>query len=237
MKILAFDCSAGPASCAVTDGKKLCGQFFINVPVTHSQTLMPMAEALLQSVQLSLEDIDGFAISNGPGSFTGVRIGVGAVKGLAEPKRKKCVGVSTLEAIARIHTGKKIICAVMDARCSQVYNALFFAEGCKRLCDDRALMIDELVPELIALHEEYKGYEIVLAGDGARLVYDTAKLDFLTVAPAPVDCQTAYGVALVAAEVFENGGGVDPEQLMPYYLRLPQAERELKNKSEGGKQQ
>ena len=125
MKLLAIDCSAGPASCAVTEENKLLGEFFIDVRLTHSQTLMPMVESLLRSLTLSLAEIDAFAISNGPGSFTGIRIGVGAVKGMAEPEQKVCVGVSTLEAIARIHTGDKLICSVMNARCNQVYQALF----------------------------------------------------------------------------------------------------------------
>lgn len=232
MKILAIDCSAGPASCALTEEDKLLGQFFVDVKLTHSQTLMPMVEALLRSVLLSVNDVEVFAISNGPGSFTGIRIGVGAVKGMAEPGQKKCVGVSTLEAIARVHNGNKLICAVMDARCNQVYNAIFDLDGFARLCDDRAVSISDLGVELESLHTQYPDKEIVLAGDGARLVYDTLKLEYLTVAPKPIHCQTAYGVALAALEQLKNGGGVDAAELMPTYLRLPQAERELKKRRE-----
>ena len=232
MKILAIDCSAGPASCALTEKDKLLGQFFIDVKLTHSQTLMPMVESLLKSVMIPISEVDAFAISNGPGSFTGIRIGVGAVKGMAEPMQKKCIGVSTLEAIARIHGGDKILCAVMDARCNQVYNALFDLNGFTRLCDDRAISIDDLAAELTKLHNEYPNKEIVLAGDGAELVYNTLNYEFLKLASKPNHCQTAYGVALAAFETLKNGGGVDAAELMPTYLRLPQAERELKKRRE-----
>lgn len=228
MKILSFDCSAGPVSCAVTEGNRLLGQFFIDVRLTHSQTLLPMAEALLRSQMLKISDIEAFAISNGPGSFTGIRIGVAAVKGMAEPGQQPCVGVSTLEAIARPHAEEGLLCAVMDARCGQVYNALFSTVGnFERLCEDRAVTIGLLGEELVRLHEAKPGRSILLAGDGARLVYDTLKLDFLRLATPPNHCQTAYGVALAAVQRLENGGGVPAAELMPVYLRLPQAEREL----------
>lgn len=233
MKILAMDCSAGPASCAVTQGDRLLGQFFIDVRLTHSQTLIPMVEALLRSLQLSLSDVDAFAVSSGPGSFTGIRIGVGAVKGMAEPGQQPCAGVSTLEAIARPHREEGILCAVMDARCNQVYNALFATElHFERLCADRAVTISQLGEELARLHAEDPGRPILLAGDGARLVLDTLQMGFLTVAPPPNHCQTAYGVALAARQRLENGGGIAASELMPVYLRLPQAERELKRRRE-----
>lgn len=193
-----------------------------------------MVESLLQSLTLSLADIDAFAISNGPGSFTGVRIGVGAVKGMAEPGQKPCVGVSTLEAIARVHSGDKLVCAVMDARCNQVYNAIFQTDTFARLCADRALAIPELGAELQRLHAENPGREILLAGDGAQLVYDVLQLDFLQIAPSPIHCQSAFGVALAAWEELQKGGGCCAADLMPFYLRLPQAERELKKRRENG---
>lgn len=233
MKILAIDCSAGPASCAVTEGDKLLGQFFIDVRLTHSQTLLPMVEALLRSMLLKVSDIAAFAVSSGPGSFTGVRIGVGAVKGMAEPGQQPCAGVSTLEAIARPHREEGLLCAVMDARCSQVYNALFSIGACfVRLCDDRAVTIAQLGEELEQLHTAEPDRPILLAGDGARLVYDTLQLDFLQLAAPPNHCQTAYGVALAALQQLENGGGIPAAELMPVYLRLPQAERELKKRRE-----
>lgn len=233
MKILAIDCSAGPASCAVTENTRLLGQFFIDVKLTHSQTLMPMVESLLRALQLSLADIGALAVSSGPGSFTGIRIGVGAVKGLAEPGQKTCVGVSTLEAIARPHKGDGILCAVMDARCGQVYNALFSTGAAfSRLCDDRACTIAALGDELTKLHSTAPTRPVLLAGDGAQLVYDTLQLPFLQLAPQPVHCQTAYGVALAAQPLLTNGGGIDPAELTPIYLRLPQAERELKKRRE-----
>lgn len=231
MKILSIDCSAGPASCAVTEDDRLLGQFFIEVRLTHSQTLLPMVEALLRSLMLKISDIEAFAISSGPGSFTGIRIGVGAVKGMAEPGQQPCVGVSTLEVIARPHTEECLLCAVMDARCQQVYNALFsIGENFERLCEDRAVTIAMLGEELERLHKAEPTRPILLAGDGARLVYDTLQFDFLRLAAPPNHCQTAYGVALAALQKLKAGGGIPAAELMPFYLRLPQAERELLNR-------
>ena len=130
MKILAVDSSAIPASAAVWEDGRLLGEFYSNTRQTHSQTLLPMVENLLKCTQTALNEIDLFAVSAGPGSFTGVRIGVACVKGLAMPEDKPCAGVSTLEAIAwNLAHLRGTICAVMDARCQQVYNAVFEADG------------------------------------------------------------------------------------------------------------
>lgn len=229
MKILGIECSAGAASCAVCDGDRLLGQFFIDVRRTHSETLMPMTEALLDSVNVPLGEIGGFAVSAGPGSFTGVRIGVAAVKGMAQPSKTGCAGVSSLEAAARIHREKAVICAVSDARCGQVYNALFETGGpvFRRLCPDRALSLDELGADLERLHAENPAAEIILTGDGLEIAAAALSLPWLTPAQPPLDRQTAYGVILAARETLESGG-VPPGELAPVYLRAPRAERELK---------
>ncbi len=223
MKILALECSAGPASVAVSENGKILASDFTNVALTHSQTLMPMLKSLLDKSGLSMKDIDAIAISCGPGSFTGIRIGISALKGLAAPRALPCYGVSTLRAIAENKRDfEGIIAAVMDARCNQVYNALFRAEGGKltRLCDDRALMTDELLAELDGFSER-----VVFVGDGARL-FECCISDRLSVAEGDSRYQSAVGVAL-AAEEYEPTAAA---RLMPFYLRLPQAERELRAK-------
>ncbi len=223
MKILALECSAGPASCAIAENGVIIASDFTNVKMTHSQTLMPMVKSMLDKADLEMSDIDALAISNGPGSFTGIRIGISAVKGLAAPKKLPCYAVSTLRTIAEnFRNTDCIVCAVMDARCNQVYNALFkISDGAvTRLCDDRALMIDELMQELSATKDN-----IIIAGDGAGL-FDGYAGGNITVADEERRYQAASGVALAALE-YE---AVIPNKLMPFYLRLPQAERELKSK-------
>lgn len=225
MKILALECSAGPASAAVLEDGVIIASAFTNIRATHSQTLLPMMKDMLDKKGISISDIEALAISHGPGSFTGIRIGISAVKGLAAPKRLPCYGVSTLRAIAENHRGfEGIISAVMDARCNQVYNALFKAEGGKitRLTEDRALMIDELLSELEGYSEN-----IIFSGDGAGL-FEKYSSEKLLVADENSRYQTAEGVAKAALEYEPTA----PESLTPFYLRLPQAERELKAKKE-----
>ena len=173
MKVLALDSSAKACSVAITDDNRILGSFFINTALTHSQTLVPMIDSVLKSTNTALEDIDRIAVSAGPGSFTGVRIGVSAVKGIAMPLNKPCVSISTLESMPyNVIDCDCIVCAVMDARCNQVYNALFDVTNREvtRLCDDRALSIPDLAEEL----KSYKS-KIVLVGDGAELCYDSFK--------------------------------------------------------------
>ncbi len=231
MKILGIDCSAGPASVAVCENKKVISSAFTNVKVTHSQTLMPMLTSVLKSANLTLSDIEGFAISAGPGSFTGIRIGIAAVKGLAAAKNIPCVPVSTLYGMAYSFIGtSSTVCCVMDARCNQVYNALFKVEGntVTRLCEDRALMCDELISELERINET-----VTVCGDGADMFCEKAKcLTNIVKAEEHLKYQNAVAVALCAEKDFSNGKTVPANKLLPVYLRLPQAERELKNKRE-----
>ncbi len=223
MKILSLECSAGPASSAVAENGVIIASDFTNVKMTHSQTLMPMVKNMLDKTGLEMNDIGALAISNGPGSFTGIRIGISAVKGLAAPRKLPCYAVSTLRAIAEnFKDFDGVVCAVMDARCNQVYNALFRVSGrvITRLCDDRALMIDELIKELSSIKDN-----IIIAGDGAGL-FEKFAGDNITVADQDKRYQTATGVALAALECKP----IESDKLMPFYLRLPQAERELKKK-------
>ena len=230
MKILAVDTSATAASVAVAEENKLIGEFSINTALTHSQTLMPMVDELLKNTGLSVNDIDAVAVNAGPGSFTGVRIGVAAVKGIAFPKNLPCVSVSTLESMAYNMLGNDcIVCSVMDARCSQVYNALFRVKGCTvtRMTDDRALSLTDLKNELRNINEK-----VVLAGDGAVLCskFLGEELENIMLAPFNNRIQTASSVAYAAFEKINNGETVKADELMPVYLRLPQAQRELNKK-------
>ena len=230
MKILAVDTSATAASVAVAEENKLIGEFSINTALTHSQTLMPMVDELLKNTGLSVNDIGAVAVNAGPGSFTGVRIGVAAVKGIAFPKNLPCVSVSTLESMAYNMLGNDcIVCSVMDARCSQVYNALFRVKGCTvtRMTDDRALSLTDLKNELRNINEK-----VVLVGDGAVLCskFLGEELENIMLAPFNNRIQTASSVAYAAFEKINNGETVKADELMPVYLRLPQAQRELNKK-------
>lgn len=227
MKILAVECSAGPASCAITENGKVLSYEFVNVKITHSETLMPMIEAVIKNSKQALENIDAFAVSAGPGSFTGIRIGIAAVKGLALPYKTPVAGVSTLAAMAE-NSGNVncILCACMDARCNQVYNALFKIQNgiITRLTPDRALLCEELCAEL---KNKYSAEKVIITGDGADLFYPYVS-DFAEKAPEFLRYQNAIGVAFAA----KNAEFLPPQNVNPIYLRLPQAERELKLKTE-----
>ena len=232
MRILAIDSSAGAASAAIAEDGKLLGEFYTNTRLTHSQTLMPMIGGVLDCARVPLESIDLFAVSAGPGSFTGVRIGVASVKGLAMGQGKPCAGVSTLEAMARnLAHMDCLICAVMDARCGQVYNALFVAKAGKltRLTEDRAISTAALAAEL---EEDELKIPLFLVGDGAKLCYNNENLRALGAALPPEHLlyQRAWGVAEVAKDQFAQGKALTAAALAPVYLRLPQAERELKKR-------
>ena len=232
MLILALDSSASPASAALLEDGKILSEFYINTKQTHSQTLMPMAEAVLRLSAKTLDDVDCLAVSAGPGSFTGVRIGVSCVKGLAMARNIPCAGVSTLRAMAENARGMDgVVCAVMDARCGQVYNALFRVENgeIERLCADRALPISELYAECKAY-----GDKLLLVGDGAALCHKTFSAFGARLLQPQQQFQRASGVAIAAQEQLCAGQTVTPDALMPIYLRLPQAERELKKKQESG---
>lgn len=227
MKILGVDSTATAASAAVYSDGRILSLNFSNTGLTHSQTLLPMIDSALKSADLDIKDIDVIAVSNGPGSFTGVRIGVAAVKGLAQPLGKKCIPVSTLEVIAKPLEGSGCYAvAVMDARCNQVYTAQFDCkDGFNRVTEDAAITIDELAESLKTVTQP-----IVLIGDGTTVTYNKLK-DVLKISAAPLSIryQSAANVALIAADNIERS--VDADKLLPNYLRLSQAERELKKKN------
>ncbi|MDE6454635.1 MAG: tRNA (adenosine(37)-N6)-threonylcarbamoyltransferase complex dimerization subunit type 1 TsaB [Dysosmobacter sp.] len=233
MKILALETAAKAVSAAITEDGKVLASAFQDTGLTHSRTLMPLVELLLRNTDMTAADLDAVAVSAGPGSFTGVRIGVSAAKGLAWAADRPCVPVSTLAALARnvSFLDGLIVCA-MDARRQQVYNALFEARNGKltRLTEDRAVALSDLAEELRGDPRPK-----TVLGDGGRLCRD-----FLTeagvpcrLAPPHLVKENAVSVALEAEEAARAGGLVSAQELAPVYLRPPQAER-LRREKQGG---
>ncbi len=232
MKILALDTSSQAASCALLEDGRPIGNFYIDAKLTHSQTILPMVESMLSACQQKLSDIDIFAVSNGPGSFTGLRIGTAAIKGMAHALNKPCIGLSTLEGLAYNMTGRSgAVCAVMDARCAQVYTALFDLDNnMSRITEDMAIPLTEL-QEILKNQEK----NVVLVGDGAVLCYNSLMeqegFDHVSLAPIHQRLQSAYSVGLAAVEKHLQEAA-PAKDLQPSYLRLPQAQRELLKKQE-----
>ncbi len=225
MKILSVDTSAVCASVAITEGEKIISLCSTNAGLTHSRTLLPMIDSVLKNSETELSDIDTFACSVGPGSFTGIRIGIASVKGLADGCGKKCLSVSTLEALAYNLLGRDVIaCSVMDARCSQVYCALFdvCSDEIKRLTADEAIKIEDLSKKLGSFDKK-----VVFVGDGAEICHSALGYD---IAPTLTRFQNAASVGICAYRHFESKKLLTAAELMPVYLRLPQAERELRAK-------
>ncbi len=231
MKVLGTDTTAGIASVAITDNGKLLSLFTLDSGNTHSATLLPMIEASLSALRMTPRDIDLYAVSAGPGSFTGVRIGAATVKGLAFPTDTPCIGVSSLAAMAeglRALTG--IICPVINARSGRVYAALFRADGKaspRRLTEDDALPIEELKKPL----GKYENEDVYLVGDAYGIV--TNGIDSPNIKPLPeqIRQQSAAGVAALGERLFREATGEEREKmtaeaLSVIYLRKPQAERE-----------
>ena len=230
MKILAFESSAKAAGVALIEDGTLLAESFQNTALTHSRTLMQMAEDMLRNCELTADDIDTVAVAAGPGSFTGVRIGVAAAKGFAWGKEIPCCGVSTLEAMvlgAAMTDG--VYCACMDARRNQFYNAVFAVENGKveRMTEDRAIDAEELREELKKTEKT-----VFLVGDGAALCYNLIAegLPHLRLLPEHLRQQRASGVALAAYAQVQSGAVCSAEELTPNYLRLSQAERERAEK-------
>lgn len=237
MRILGIECTAAPVSCALFEDGKIKAEYFLNLKTTHSQTLLPMAESVLKLSGMEISDIDAIAVTSGPGSFTGVRIGISAVKGLAFADNKPCIPVSVLEAMAYGFVGSDcIVCACMDARCNQIYNAIFDVKDgeVSRICDDRALIIEELYVDLENIYQNYAEKTIFIVGDGADLFYNSIKDRNVPVklSPEHLKWQRASGVCMAAEKRARNGETVTSKELLPFYLRLPQAERELKAKQQ-----
>lgn len=230
MLILAFETSAKAASVALLEDGKLLGESYQNTGLTHSQTIMVMAEDLLKQCGKTVADVTAVAVANGPGSFTGIRIGVAAAKGFAWGAELPCVGASTLASMAvGLGIWQGYVCPVMDARRSQVYNALYHVDCGKytRIREDRAISLQELGEDVKNLSEP-----IFLVGDGSVLCYNTLseKVPGLILPPEARMHQRAAGVALEAERLLRSGGTFPAGALVPNYLRLSQAERERNEK-------
>lgn len=225
MRILALETSSKACSTAVTEDGQVLASAFQCSGLTHSRTLMPMVEAMLKNAELNIADCDAIAVANGPGSFTGIRIGVSAAKGLAFAADKPAVGISTLEAMAwNVSFIDGLIVCAMDARRQQVYNALFQSEGGRltRLTPDRPIGLEELAAEL-----KSSGQRKIVVGDGGILCYNYLSEAGVpsSLAPPHLLHQNAASVALAAEEALRAGHGGTPQELLPVYLRPPQAER------------
>lgn len=235
MKILAVDSSALVASAALCEDERLLAEYTLNNKNTHSETLLPMIESLLSFFSLEVGDVDIFAVSSGPGSFTGVRIGAATVKGLAFASKKPCVGVSTLEALAyNLRFYKGLICPVMNARRSQVYTALFRSDGknVTRLMPDSAMAISELDA---VLADYSKGEEVALVGDGYNITEQGFYKTALRYVPERLRHQSAFSVAEVALKCYRDGNYGTDSELCVDYLRPSQAERERAEREQAEK--
>ncbi len=228
MKILGLDSSAVSVSVAVWDSGRITASEFMNAGLTHSQTLMPMIERVCGQAGVGCADIDLFAVTKGPGSFTGIRIGISTVKGLAFPGNTDCIGVSTLETAAVNMLGTDCVAvSVMDARCAQVYTASFDVceNAVRRITEDSAMRIDELAEQI----EKYNK-PVYFVGDGASLCYSALKdkLENVYVLQGNRIYQNAENVCRLAFKYADKA--YKGEYLVPFYLRPSQAERELKAK-------
>ena len=219
MNLLAIDCSSKTASAALLRDGRLLAQSFLNAGLTHSETLMPMISQLLEQARVGLAEIEGLAVTNGPGSFTGLRIGISTILGLSLSRDIPCCGVSSLEAAAwGVRHMEGVICALMDARCEQVYTALFEADGesLRRLSPDAAV-------EASSVFSQIGEKPAVLVGDGAEMCYRLWKSEKLRLAPEHLRYPSGFGTALAALAKNEFHGG---QALRAEYIRVPQAERE-----------
>ena len=223
MKILAIDSTANTSAVALLEKDKLLGVYTANTKNTHSETLLPMVKHLMSTLNLSNDQIDAYAVSNGPGSFTGVRIGVATIKGLAFGKDKKCVEVSTIEALAENLDGfSGIVCPIMNARRGQVYTGAFL--NGKRIIDDTCMMLSDLIPMLENYNES-----IYFVGDGYSLI-ENMNIANLKSTPEMLRYQNAFSVGKIAYKKLLNEEATTDRELSVEYLRKPQAEREREEK-------
>lgn len=226
MLILAIETTAVTASAALVDENGIIAVFNVNNKLTHSQKLLPMVDAVLTQSGYKISDVELICVAAGPGSFTGVRIGISTVKGLAFANDIPCVSVSSLEALAYLNKNLgAVVCPVMDARRNEYYNALF-DENMNRICDDRAISATELEERLCDCES------VILCGDGAVKYYNWLenRLPKVKLASEFNLLQNAAAVGLCGYEKYKNGESISSSVLSPIYLRKPQAEREYKEK-------
>ena len=228
MIVLGIDSSSVSGSCAVLEDGVVLAQGLIHNGLTHSQTLLPLLADTLRQADRSVSLVDLIAVVNGPGSFTGLRIGLATAKGIAAVRHTPCIGISSLEAAAYgVRDFKGLLCPVMDARCGQVYNALFTSDGqvITRLCPDRALPLTQLQQELAA-----QSLPVLLVGDGTQLCYQRFQTVLPAVQAAAENRRYISGAAVAQLGILYAKRACNPAALQPVYLRLPQAQRELLKK-------
>lgn len=238
MKILAIDTSALVASAALCEDETPIAVYSQKAGLNHSGTMLPIVKNVLENTETSIDDVDMLAVSAGPGSFTGIRIGIATIKGLGFGKNKTCIGVSTLEAMARniaAFCTDALICPVMDARRGQLYNAIFEWHSGEliRLTPDRLIDANELATELAAYEKT-----VYFTGDGYDIM-ERMTLPFHRETPRNSRWQSGYGVALAALHAYETAedkSAFTDKLLRPEYLRLPQAEREANERAAREKQ-
>ncbi len=237
MKILSVDSSLNTASVAICEKDTIISEFFINAGLTHSETLAPMIDSSLKNAKINPEEIDLYSITCGPGSFTGIRIGLSTVKAMAFVNNKPCVGVSSLAALASncldFCKPSQIICVCIDARCGGVYNALFEctlsgdSKKLVRLCEDRAIASEDLLLELETLE-----CDINFVGDGSLMCYNLIREKFdsfdFKITLSKNNYINASTVAFIGKEMYDAGVYTSSFELSPNYIKIPQAERMLR---------
>ena len=235
MKLIAIDSSGLVASVAITEDDNLIAEYNVQYKKTHSQTLLPMLDELKKMVELDLESVDAIAISKGPGSFTGLRIGSATAKGLSQALNIPIVEIGTLEGLAcNLYGSNRLIVPMMDARRSQVYTAIFgyeYENGkyvLKRYLDECAIDVKELTDRVNEISKE-NDMGVIFLGDGLP-VYENEIDTYVSAnyikAPSHMNRQRAAAFSYLAIEKFNNGEYVKCEDHAPDYLRLSQAERE-----------
>lgn len=231
MKVLAIDTASIVATVAIMDDEKLIGEYILNHKKTHSQKIMPIIREVLDSAQLKVADIDVFAVANGPGSFTGLRIGVATIKGLAHAVNKPVVGISTLDGLAfNLPHCKHMICPIMDARRQQVYNALYkWVDDSFYIVEEpRALPVGDLIREL-----KEKDEQVMFTGDGVAVFQEQLKNELgerCHFAPIAFRMQRASSIAELALQKAYKGEVESYMTFAPFYLRKSQAEREYEKR-------
>lgn len=231
MILLAIESSSLVASIAVMSDDTLIGEYTTNFKKTHSQTLLPMMNEVVQMTGISMQDVDAIVISGGPGSFTGLRIGAATAKGLGLALEKPLVNVPTVDALAyNLYGTDQVICPIMDARRQQVYTGLYTFEDddFKVLCAQKAVSIGEIVEEINDM-----GRPVIFLGDGVP-VNKTYIIEHINVpcsfAPAHLNAQRAGALVALGKRYYEAGHIETADEHVPEYLRLSQAERELQEK-------
>ncbi len=231
-KILSIDTCLNSCSVAIHEEGKLIGESFLDVGLTHSETLVPMVQFLLNSAGMTVNDIDVLGVTSGPGSFTGLRIGMATVKGLAFASDIPCVTISSLHALALgAACLDGIVCPCIDARNNQIYNAVFKAHGGKieRIVKNRAINIDDFVDKV----GEYED-KIIFIGDGAQMCYNNAikifNKDNMLYFSEEFSRIRAGKIGGEIFKRYKSGIKYSYEEIVPEYIKLSQAERMLKSK-------